>query len=899
MSQAQIPLLAFNRGLISRLGLARVDLTRSAWSAEESVNWMPRALGSMMLRPGLEFKHETRGSNRALHLPFVFSTEDTAIIELTGGKMRVIDHNEQFVSIPSFDTGAVQFGAWTDASTGTGSTAGPVLDAGPAGLAARRATADITGVPLSGANRLLYLQIEVTRGKALVRAGTTAGGRSLLDTELGPGRYSLRLSVAQASTTLHVEVASDLPTATRVVGPFLGGGQLELDTPWPESSLQNLRWDQSGDVIFVASGTERPYRIERRAGNSWAIAEFVADAGPFGPLNLSRATLQPNGLSGTVFIATEAARPVFRTGRDEGRLVRIASQGQQVMGTFSAANLWTDPIRIAGVGASRVFSISRSGTWDGTVRLQRSVGAPGDWATVADYTSNGTVSFNDGFDNQIIYYRIGIPAGGYTSGAAEVSLIYSAGSIEGVARIVAVSGDGATADVIKPFGSLEPSADWYLGSWYPGRWPTALALFDGRLWFAGRDNIWGSVSDAFSNFDDRVEGDSGPISRNLGSGPVDNVHWLLGLSQLVIGTAGGELVAKSSSFDEPLTPTQFRLVPASSHGSCRRQPAVKVDTTGVFVQCGDARVYEMAYDGGQFNYQTEELTSIVPDIAEGLTIDKMTVQRQPDTRIHCVLSDGTVAALVYDRTENVSCWLKIETDGVVEDVVVLPGAGEERVYYCVRREVGGHSRRFLERWAREKDARGGPINRMADSHVLYEGTAKSVLTEADLPLWHLCGVFDGGSWGDVVVWADGKDVGPLPITQGPSGLQLALPSAASTVVVGRGYRARYKTAKIGSSLEQGRISLGQRQRLNTLGLVLADTHARGLRFGASYERMDPLPAMFDGRPVDPDSIWQAFDYDVLPVPGDWTTDMRLHLEANAPRPCTILGAIVDMTLNRR
>jgi hypothetical protein len=48
-------LLAFNRGVISRLALARLDLKRPKLSAEEQTNWMARSLGPMSLRPGLKF----------------------------------------------------------------------------------------------------------------------------------------------------------------------------------------------------------------------------------------------------------------------------------------------------------------------------------------------------------------------------------------------------------------------------------------------------------------------------------------------------------------------------------------------------------------------------------------------------------------------------------------------------------------------------------------------------------------------------------------------------------------------------------------------------------------------------------------------------------------------------
>lgn len=46
--------LAFNRGVVSRYALARIDLKRLALSADEQTNWMPRTAGPMTLRPGLK-----------------------------------------------------------------------------------------------------------------------------------------------------------------------------------------------------------------------------------------------------------------------------------------------------------------------------------------------------------------------------------------------------------------------------------------------------------------------------------------------------------------------------------------------------------------------------------------------------------------------------------------------------------------------------------------------------------------------------------------------------------------------------------------------------------------------------------------------------------------------------
>ncbi len=52
MAIGQPAILAFNRGLISQLGLARTDLKRMALSGSIQTNLMPRMLGSAMHRPG-------------------------------------------------------------------------------------------------------------------------------------------------------------------------------------------------------------------------------------------------------------------------------------------------------------------------------------------------------------------------------------------------------------------------------------------------------------------------------------------------------------------------------------------------------------------------------------------------------------------------------------------------------------------------------------------------------------------------------------------------------------------------------------------------------------------------------------------------------------------------------
>jgi len=74
MAAQNLAYFAFNRGLVSRLGLARADIKRLALAGDIWTNWVPRVLGSMMVRPGTGYLASTQNNADAKMLPFVFSS---------------------------------------------------------------------------------------------------------------------------------------------------------------------------------------------------------------------------------------------------------------------------------------------------------------------------------------------------------------------------------------------------------------------------------------------------------------------------------------------------------------------------------------------------------------------------------------------------------------------------------------------------------------------------------------------------------------------------------------------------------------------------------------------------------------------------------------------------------
>jgi len=79
--------------------------------------------------------------------------------------------------------------------------------------------------------------------------------------------------------------------------------------------------------------------------------------------------------------------------------------------SISAQNTFATAVAIAGA-----FNFSLSGTWAGTVTLQRSFDAGATWLDVQSYTAN--IEDRGHEADSGVTYRFGIKTGNYTSGTA-------------------------------------------------------------------------------------------------------------------------------------------------------------------------------------------------------------------------------------------------------------------------------------------------------------------------------------------------------------------------------------------------------------------------------------------------------------------------------------------------
>jgi hypothetical protein len=897
----------FATGEVSRAAMARVDHEKLRLAAEIQENVFPHVIGKGQVRPGTKYLGSTHLGNLARYIPFIKSPTDTALVEMTSAFMRVWI-GDTLLTRPSVTSTVTNgdFGSsagWTltasDGASATISSGFLFLSAPAKGSSAFCERA----VTTTSAGTEHALRITVTNGAVRFRCGSSSGAQDYItETVLDAGIHSLaftpsgtyypRFMVRTTSALAHV-ASIEVESA----------GVVTIAAPWTQPQLPLIRYAQSLDVIYLACANWQQRKIERRGstGRSWSLAVYQVDDGPFATTDTGNVTMTLGASFGTTTLT--ASENIF-TSSHVGALVRLVPGGHSLTTVLAGQDVYSEPLRVLAVGASSVFAISVTGTWVGTLTLEQSLTGPDDGfapyvgLSHAVSTTTGNIAENvtpgTTLDNVEFWVRMGFKSGDYTSGTANVAFSFAGGGTPGIVRIVGyANATSVNVQVIKPPGSLNATRNWQFGAWsYAGEWPSAVTLFDGRLWWAGNDKFWGSESDAYTAFNLEDDGDAGSIQRSLATGgTINSVNWMLPLQRLVFGANGAEISARSSSFDEPLTPTNITLKDASTHGCAAISP-VKLDNRGIYVHRDGQRLFEVVYELDSSDYRARSLMLFNDDILS-FGVEALAVQRTPETYIWAVRSDGQCPVLLYDPAQKSAGWFKciaapsLATDAIIEDVVVLPSTSTDRVYFLIRRTINGASVRSLEKLARHSEAIGGSTNLMADAHVFNAGPVVTVTG-----LSHLEGE-------TVVAWGTtGGVTGPIGTTYTVASGSITLPSSSTNVCVGLKYTWRYKSAKLAYGGEAV-SSLLATKRVAEIGLLLENVHPNAISYGQDFTTMYEMPRVENGQTVDETAVRSAYDEASFAFGGDWDTDRRVCLSGEAPYPATLLAISLGMEVNEK
>lgn len=158
-----------------------------------------------------------------------------------------------------------------------------------------------------------------------------------------------------------------------------------LATPYTGSDLPKLRFAQSADTMFIASGTHPVQVLKRLTDTSWSITDFAENPGYFDTTTMTDGvTITPSNTTGTITLT--ASSGVFDAGQ-VGNWLQLDHDMDSI--TMSISNQTV-------TGGATTFSkdinykyrLTVTGTWEGTVRVQNSIGSS--WQTVHSTTANET-----------------------------------------------------------------------------------------------------------------------------------------------------------------------------------------------------------------------------------------------------------------------------------------------------------------------------------------------------------------------------------------------------------------------------------------------------------------------------------------------------------------------------
>ncbi len=206
--------------------------------------------------------------------------------------------------------------------------------------------------------------------------------------------------------------------------------------------------------------------------------------------------------------------------------------------------------------------------------------------------------------------------------------------------------------------------------------------------------VWLSSTGDYENF---AEGVNDADSFLLVVPSTNEIRWIESLQELLLGTGADEWRIGTNELQTPLTPTNFSVKQQSTRGSRDMQPK-KVADTLLFVDFVGRKIRELAYDDRIGKYLTPDMTVLAEDITlSGIVC--IAHQKNPDSILWCVLTDGSLLSMTYDREQNVVAWANHPiggTDVSVQSVAVIPGVAEDEIWISVSRTVNSSTVIYIE-----------------------------------------------------------------------------------------------------------------------------------------------------------------------------------------------------------
>lgn len=575
-----------------------------------------------------------------------------------------------------------------------------------------------------------------------------------------------------------MSVYSDVLTPTEVASLF-STSALEITTPYLTADLSEIIFTKNDDVMYITHSDHRPKQLTSTAASLWTLADVDFQTGPFLPENDTAITVTPSATTGTGITLT-ASSNIFKVTSGSDHVDSIWAINQVGGNPAITGNFTANGVSIATSEFSGGYGFTTSGTWVGTVTLQRSTNGGSSWRTALGPFIDTNFDNPAEIEEDGAIYRAVMSD--FTSGTCTYNITITDDTNKGVVRITGVaSGTSATATVLNTLVSTKATTRWREGYWSDFRgWPKTVTVHQQRLVFGGSESfpqeIWFGKQDPddYSNF---LEGTLDTSSFTVALEGQNPIRWLLSQDYLLIGTSG--TIGKWGEQSKAVTPTSPNYQEQTRHGSAAIQAGLGGDAV-LYVERGSRIIRQFSFDLQVDKYLSPPLTILAPEITES-GIKEIAFQLRPSPTLWCVLNNGNIATLTYRPEQSVIAWAKQSTDGNFTSVAVIPGqtgTNEDEVWVIAERDINSSTVFYVEQFQPRVWGSDDNDAWFVDSGITYSGSATDTFTGAS----HLEGE-------TVSIYADKLIESPEVVVSGG----FTIDNAASRVLAGMAYTSKLET----------------------------------------------------------------------------------------------------------
>ena len=534
------------------------------------------------------------------------------------------------------------------------------------------------------------------------------------------------------------------------------GVPYEIVTTYTSTDVFNLQFAQIEDVMFLTAPLFPVMKLTRLADNNWTFAAMtfggaVDGVAPMLDMNVGATTITPSNTTGAGVTLTASA--ALFDARHVGAYFSIGyvRPAAETGGDLTADGS-TPAISI--LGDWQFFTY---GTWAGTVTIERSTDGGTTWLAVRTYTTDKDANIVDNGTQATVsaLYRVtGLNLSASGTPNPRGVLRCSNAAVDGLVKITAVadsthatctvlnalllSTTGTTAWVTThgyvvgdrvshaglyyicqvahtsgTFATDLAAFKWLAQAVATTRWaegafsdlrgyPTAVAFFQQRLWFAGTSwepqKFWGSEVGGYSNFALGVNA-TDPVAFTLASEERNQILWMIGQTKLVLGTSGGVWACYGDELEGPISAASPPIVAKQNNLAMQYSRPVMVDKAILAIQQAGRKVREMVFDRYQGQYTGDDLSVMSDHITAG-GMDTPAYQQARDNILWGVTGYGALVGMTYEKSQNVIAWHRHNTGAngtdIFESVETVYGQIDDQLWVSVLRNINGTWKRFIE-----------------------------------------------------------------------------------------------------------------------------------------------------------------------------------------------------------